>query len=209
MQSTAQDTVKGTALRAISPALQAVGGVAGTIAAITGQDLNSGLYLPTRVVSQTRARQNEDLSKLAREAFGDFGGDATQFMLGVVDSIADNLFAMATGTALGGAGTKKAMRLVQAIMSGSATSNKMVEMLQNGTEPTEAALYAVGDGVIEWLTEKYSLEQIMGPDMKQLLGNKKAIASFIARSGFAEGSEEINSDLLNMGLDYILSPSLN
>ena len=205
MQSTAQDPVKGTALRLISPALQAVGGITGTIGAIAGQDIDSGLYLPSRVVAQTRSRQNEDISKLAREAFGDFGGDAAQFLLGVADSVADNVFAMGVGTALGGEGTTKAIRLVQAIMSGSATSNKMIEMLQNGTDKTEAALYAIGDGVIEWLTEKYSLEQIMGPDVKQLLGNKKAIASFIARSGIAEGSEEINSGLLNMSLDYILS----
>ena len=205
IQSTAQDGVQGTALRVISPALQAVGGVSGTIAAITGQDLSSGLYLPSRVVAQTRSRQNEDIGKLADQAFGEFGGNATRFMLGVVDSVADNVFAMGVGTGLGGEGTKKAMRLVQMIMSGSATSNKMVEMLENGTQPTEAALYAVGDGVIEWITERYSLERIMGPDVKQMFGNKKAIASFIARSAGAEGSEEINSGLLNMGLDYVLS----
>lgn len=205
MQSTAQDGVKGTALRAISPALQAVGGVTGTLAAMTGQDLESDLYLPSRITSQTRSRQNEDISKLAAQVFGETGGDVTNFMLNVVDSIADNVFAMGVGTTLAGEGTKAAMRLVQAIMSGSATSNKMVEMLEKGTQPTEAALYAVGDGIIEWLTEKYSLEQIMGPDVKQLLGNKKAIASFVARSAAAEGSEEINSGLLNTGLDYILS----
>ena len=205
IQSVSQDPLRGGMLRVMSPAFQAVGGVTGTLAAITGQDLDSGLYLPTRIATQTRARQNEDISELARQAFGDFGGDATEFMLGVVDSIADNVFAMGVGTALGGEGTKKAMRFVQAIMSGSATSNKMVEMLENGVQPTEAALYAVGDGVIEWLTERFSLEQIMGPDVKQLLGNKKALASFMARSAGAEGSEEISSSLLNLGLDYILS----
>ena len=205
IQSKAQDPLAGGLIRVMSPAFQAVGGLTGTIAAITGQDIDSKLYLPSRIVAQTRSRQNEDIGKLADQAFGEFGGNATRFMLGVVDSVADNVFAMGVGTGLGGQGTKKAMRLVQMIMSGSATSNKMVEMLENGTQPTEAALYAVGDGIIEWITERYSLEQIMGPDVKQMFGNKKAIASFIARSAVAEGSEEINSGLLNMGLDYVLS----
>ena len=205
IQSKAQNPAIGAYMRIMSPAIQTVGGVTGTLAAMTGQDIDSQLYLPTRMVAQTRSRQNEDIGKLAEQAFGEFGGDATRFMLGVVDSVADNVFAMGVGAGFGGEGTKAAMRFVQLIMSGSATSNKMVEMLENGVQPTEAALYAVGDGVIEWLTERYSLEEIMGPDVRQMFGNKKAIASFIGRSAAAEGSEEINSGLLNMGLDYILS----
>ena len=204
-RSKAEDPVAGLAGRIISPALQVWGGIAGTLGAITGAEKDSPLYTTSRMVSELRSQQNEDVGKWADRVIGDGSGDVAKFVLGVADSIADNIFAMGTGTALAGEGTKGAMRIVQAIMSGSATSNKMIENLDAGMDPTEAALSAVGDGVIEWLTERYSLEQIMGPDVRQLYGNKRAMASFLLRSGGAEGSEEIASGVLNAGLDSILS----
>ena len=204
-RSRAEDPAAGIAGRIFSPALQAVGGVAGTLGAITGAKKDSPLYTTSRLVSELRSQQNEDVGKWADRVIGDGSGEVAKFVLGVADSIADNIFAMGTGTALAGEGTKGAMRLVQLIMSGSATGNKMIENLDAGMDPTEAALSAVGDGVIEWLTERYSLEQIMGPDVRQLYGNKRAMASFLARSAGAEGSEEIASGVLNAGLDSILS----
>lgn len=204
-RSKAEDPFAGTVTRLASPVLNIVGGIEGSFGALTGQDLDSPLYWTSRIVSETRAQQNEDVAEWANRVIGDGSGDVAQFLLGVIDSIADNVAAMGTGTAIAGQGTKGAMRLVQLIMSGSATSNKMIESLGKGMDPTESALYAVGDGIIEWLTEKYSLEQIMGPDVRQLYGNKRAMASFLARSAGAEGSEEIASGLLNTGLDSILS----
>ncbi len=204
-RSRAEDPFAGTVTRLAGPWLNIVGGIEGTIGAITGQGLDSPLYWTSRIVSETRSQQNEDVAEWANRVIGDGSGDVAQFMLGVIDSIADNVAAMGTGTAIAGQGTKGAMRLVQLIMSGSATSNKMIESLGNGMDPTEAALYAVGDGIIEWLTERYSLERIMGPDVRQLYGNKRAMATFLARSAGAEGSEEIASGLLNTGLDSILS----
>ena len=204
IRSMSENPVSGIPMRIVSPIMNAAGGVAGTLGALTGQKKDSNMYLMSRIVSSMRSQQNEDVGEWADRVFGG-GGDIAKFMLGVVDSIADNVFAMGTGNALAGQGTNGAMRLVQLIMSGSATSNKMIESLDANMDPTEAALYAVGDGVIEWLTERYSLERIMGPDMRQLWGNKRAMASFILRSAGAEGSEEIASDLLNMGLDSILS----
>lgn len=204
-RSKAEDPVAGVAGRIMSPALQVVGGIAGTLGAITGAKKDSPLYTTSRVVSELRSQQNENVGEWADRVFGDGSGDIAKFMLGVVDSIADNVFAMGTGTALAGKGTEGAMRLVQLIMSGSATSNKMIENLDKGMDGTEAALSAVGSGIIEWLTERYSLERIMGPDIRQLYGNKRAMASFLARSAGAEGSEEIASGILETGLDSILS----
>ena len=209
----AEDPVAGTVGRIMSPALNAVGGLMGTIgsaAAALGvesaKDSTSGWYSTTRFVNTLRSQQNENAGDwMARITGNDNAGQITKRLLGVIDSISDNLFTMGTGTALAGEGTKGAMRLVQLLMSGEATSNRMVELLDRNVDPTQAALYAVGDGVIEWITEKYSLEQIMGPDVKQLLGNKRALASFIGRSAAAEGSEEVASDILNMALDSVLS----
>lgn len=185
-------------------------GTAGTAAAALGvesaKDKSSGWYSTTRAVNALRSQQNEDVGDwVARITNSDDAGQIAQRVLGVVDSIGDNLFSMGTGTALSPNSTNAAMRLVQLIMSGEATSSRMVEMLDKNMDPTQAALYSIGDGVIEWLTERYSLERIMGPDVKQLLGNKKALRSFIARSAAAEGSEEVASNLLNTVLDSVLS----
>lgn len=205
--------LKGFIGRVVSYPINVVGGLigtAGTAAAALGvesaQDKSSGWYSTTRWVNALRSQQNEDVGDwVARITNSDDAGQIAQRVLGVVDSIGDNLFSMGTGTALSPNSTKAAMRLVQLIMSGEATSSRMVEMLDKNMDPTQAALYSIGDGVIEWLTEKYSLEQIMGPDVKQLLGNKKALRSFIARSAAAEGSEEVASNLLNTVLDSVLS----
>lgn len=213
MRTKAEDPVSGIPARILSPAMNTVSGIAGmtgtALAALgveSAKDRNSGWYMGTRAVSTLRSQQNEDAGEwIARITGSESAGQTAERLLGVIDSISDNMFSMGVGTMFGGEGTKKAMRLVQLIMSGEATSNRMVELLDKNMDPTEAALYAVGDGVIEWITEKYSLEQIMGPDVKQLLGNKKALASFIARSAGAEGSEEVASDLLNTVLDSVLS----
>lgn len=213
MRTKAEDPVSGIPARILSPAMNTVSGIAGmtgtALAALgveSAKDRNSGWYMGTRAVSTLRSQQNEDAGEwIARITGSESAGQTAERLLGVIDSISDNVFSMGVGTMFGGEGTKKAMRLVQLIMSGEATSNRMVELLDKNMDPTEAALYAIGDGVIEWITEKYSLEQIMGPDVKQLLGNKKALASFIARSAGAEGSEEVASDLLNTVLDSVLS----
>ena len=178
-------------------------GTAGTFAALMGnesaKDPNSGWYAGDKFFNVLRDQQNEDIDKA-------LGGNGTgKFLLSVIDSIGDNLIAVGTGKVLAPGDMERSMRLVQAIMSGSATSGRMAEMLQKGASPTEAALYAIGNGAIEWITEKYSLEELLKPDVKAMLGNKKQLAGFIAKNIAAEGSEEMASDLLNIALDSVLS----
>ena len=211
MREKAENPISGIPARIMSTPLNTVSGIIGTVGTVaaalgveSAQDKTSGWYSGTRAVQAIRSQQNEDVGEWAERVFGKGSGEIAQRLLGVVDSVSDNIFAMGTGSVLS-KDTQGAMRMVQLIMSGEATSNRMLEMLDKNMDPTEAALYSIGDGVIEWLTERYSLERIMGPDIKQLMGNKRALASFVARSMGAEGSEEIASDLLNMVLDDVLS----
>ena len=209
----AEDPVLGTANRILSYPENVIGGfagLAGTGAALLGvdsaKDKNSSWYLTSKMVRTTREQQNENLDKWAVDTFGDWAKGKAKFLANVVDSIGDNLFAMGTANLMtGNVASNAGMRLVQLIMSGEATSNTMLEKLDAGMDPTEAALYSIGDGVIEWITEKWSLEALLKPDVKAMLGNKKQLAAFLAKTAAAEGSEEIASDLLNIGLDKVLS----
>lgn len=209
----AEDPVLGTANRILSYPENVIGGfagLAGTGAALLGvesaKDKNSNFYLTTKMVRTTREQQNENLDKWAVDTFGDWAKGKAKFLANVVDSIGDNLFAMGTANMMtGNVASNAGMRLVQLIMSGEATSNTMLEKLDENMDPTEAALYSIGDGIIEWITEKWSLEALLKPDVKAMLGNKKQIAAFLAKTATAEGSEEIASDLLNIGLDKVLS----
>ena len=219
-RSLADQPVQGTVARIASYPGKIVTGIAGaigTVAAFFGdenaKDTTSDYYKYDKLINVLRDQGNENAADWVADTFGEGWRDKTKFALGVVDSIADNLMAMAVGSKLAGVSAatrteqnvKRSMRLVQLIMSAEATSSTMIEKLESGMDGTEAAVYSVGNGIIEWLTEKYSLEQIMGPDVKQLLGKGKDLASFLIRSAAAEGSEEIASDLLNIGLDSVVS----
>lgn len=221
----AEDPVKGPIMRIASIPLNAVGGVTtglmGTGLAKLGvesaQDPNSPWYLASKIATTTRQHRNE----MAGDTLGNLVAgwvdekyrdqvraavkDGTEFGLGVVDSIVDNMFAKGVGTGLAGGNIKKTTRVIQFIMSAEATSNTMIQQLQDGKDPEEAAVYAIADGAIEWFTEKVSIESWLGNDYKAMLGDKKALRKAIRNAMIAEGSEEINADVLNIGVDLVMS----
>ena len=220
----AEDPVRGPIARVASVPLNAVGGVTGLVGTglaklgvESAQDPNSPWYLTSKMVTTTRQHQNE----MAGDALGNLVAgwvdeeyrdqvraavkDGTEFGLGVVDSIVDNLFAKSIGTGLAGGDVKRTTRVIQFIMSAEATSNTMIQQLQNGRDPEEAAIYAIADGTIEWFTERVSIESWLGNDYKAMLGDKKALRKAIRNAMIAEGSEEINADVLNIGVDLVMS----
>ena len=220
----AEDPVRGPIARVASIPLNAVGGVTGLVGTglaklgvESAQDPNSPWYLTSKMVTTTRQHQNE----LAGDALGNLVAgwvdekyrdqvraavkDGTEFGLGVVDSIVDNMFAKGVGTGLAGGDIKKTTRVIQFIMSAEATSNTMIQQLQNGKDPEEAAVYAIADGAIEWFTERVSIESWLGNDYRAMLGDKKALRKAIRNAMIAEGSEEINADVLNIGVDLVMS----
>ena len=158
-----------------------------------------------RNINATRQGRSEWYGDKASELLGEWAREPAKFMTNVAYSLADNWAAMGVGKAVSGADIDKCMRAVQLIMSGSATSSKLLEKLGENRDPGEAALSAIGDGIIEWVTERFSLESLLKPDIKGMLGNGKQVAKYLAKVTAAEGSEEIASDILNLGWDTMLS----
>jgi hypothetical protein len=156
-----------------------------------------------------RQGRSEWYGEKAEELLGEWAKEPAKFITNVGYSIADNLLAMGVGGAVSNGNIDRCMKVVQWIMSSGATSNTMLNQLEDGKDSTEAALYAIGDGVIEWVTERYSLEQILRPDVRSMLGDWKKVSKYLLKASAAEGSEEIAADLLNMGLDSVLSVVYN
>ncbi len=219
-RSLADDAFRGSVARVASYAAKPITGLVGAVGTglsalgVEGaKDTTGDFFKYDKLINVLREQGNENAADWTAKTFGEEWRDRTTFVLGVVDSIADNLMAMAMGSKMAGVSAatrteqnvERSMRLVQLIMSAEATSSTMIEKLDSGMDGTEAAVYSVGDGIIEWLTERYSLEQILKPDVKAMLGKPKQLISFLAKSSAAEGSEEIASDLLNLGLDSVVS----
>ena len=190
-------------------------GIYNTIAAAVGnedaRDPNSKNWTLQRYIGTTRDERGNQWAQGFEDAFGDGAGDVGKFVYGVTMSMADNIAAMATAggvtatVGLGGLSTRAAQAIVQLIMSGEATSATMLEQLENGKDPLEAAIMAAGSGLIEAATEKYSLEALLNIDPADLLGDAKLIAKYLGKNAFTEGSEEVASDLLNTAMDEIVS----
>ena len=200
--------------RVLTQPFGAIPATAGTMLALFGnedaQDPNSGWYS----LAQTNQNiQNARADVWGKQAAAWFGDDAEvwgQRLNGLLYSLADNLYAMAlTGGAAGvnaeGWAGKTAETMLQFIMSSEATASTMLERIDAGYEPTEAALFSLGSGAIEWITEKVSIEALLKPDVKELLGKPKELMKYLLKNTAAEGSEEVASDLLGTTLDFVLS----
>ena len=198
-------------------AAQPVAGIAGTVGAVLAAlgneeaaNPNSDFYTLQRYVTNTRDERGNRYGQIAADAFGEKYRGAGKFLYGVGMSMADNLMAVATANAAGMVGgfdtaSKAAERIVQGVMSGSATAATMVEQLEAGKSPLEAATRAIAGGVIEWATEKYSVEALLQPNVKELIGDRKGFLKYMLKNTLAEGSEEVASDVLNTAFDGIVS----
>jgi hypothetical protein len=191
-------------------------GTAGTVLAMLGneavQDKNHWIWDLTKSNQNIQSARAEAWGKQFQEWFPNWGSaqEAGQFLNGIFYSMADNLVAVGlagggAGFAAGGTAAKVAEGIIQFIMSSEATASSMVEKMNAGMDPTEAAWYAVGDGIIEAITEKYSIEALLQPNVRELLGSPKAFIKYLGKNTLAEGSEEIASKLLNTGLDMVIS----
>lgn len=206
-----------TAVRIATKPVEGVVGMIGTGAALLGNEewrnKDSDVWGLSRTNMNIQNTSAEAWGKQFAEWFGGgdegFAAQAGRFLNGVMFSIADNItaFALSGGaSALNEAGAEKiASGLIQLVMSSEATASTMYEKINDGMDPTQAAFMAYGNGIIEAITEKYSLEQILDPNVRELLGTKGAFLRYLGKSALAEGSEEVASDLLDTGLDYVMS----
>lgn len=206
-----------TAYRILTKPVEGVAGLGLTAAGLLGNetalDTNSEWWDLSRTNQNIQNTSADAWARQAAEWFGGgnegFAAQAGRFLNGVFFSMADNLtaFALSGGASKvsADAAQKLTQQAIQFIMSSEATAGTMFEQLEAGVDPTRAAIMSFGSGIIEAITEKYSLEQILDPDVRAVLGTKGAFMKYLGKASFAEGSEEIASDLLDTGLDFIMS----
>lgn len=83
------------------------------------------------------------------------------------------------------------------LMAGEVLNKGIIEGKENGYSDEKAIAYGLTQGLIEGVTEKYSLDMIL-KEPKSILGG-------IAKGFAAEGSEEVASNWLNRAADAIVN----
>ena len=189
-------------------------GTVGTVVSLMGNEdaknPNSNWYKLQKMNDTTRGARAESWGDFFADNFGEEYRATGEWLNGLTYSIADNIMAMAIAKGTGltfnyNMSSKAAERVIQFVMSSGATATEMVNRLESGMDPTEAAIRAIGKGFIEAITEKYSIEAMLKPDVKDMLGNWKKVGVLLAKNTFAEGSEEGASDILSTIWDEMLS----
>lgn len=127
-------------------------------------------------------------------------------------SLMDNMVAVGAGKAISaGVSPEHAMKVlggtIQFMMSNEAAADDFAQRVDSGMKPDEAAVYAVGQGIIEAITEKASIGALFNDEMMALMqsGDWLQVAKYLGINTFVEGSEEVASDVLSMFYDDILS----
>lgn len=131
-------------------------------------------------------------------------GSAAGFYLNAAYSIIDNLAAVfVSGGVPGREASAFSGFLIQMLMSSEAGSNALFKAIANGgdfrtkSEATKAAALSIADFAAEWVTEKYSIENLLSTPTTSL--------SYLLKNIITEGSEEIASNWLSRLLDKAIT----
>ena len=158
---------------------------------ITGHptDENSLINLPGNMSNTMRnsAQENLDKTWYGKLGYKTIGEGNTKKVFSAVTSVADNL--LNSQLSLGNKGALNWLFTTQAGNDG------YVKYLEMGYSPEDAAVMGITSGAIEYLTEKYSIEQMFNMDSKGLMQ--------VIKSTVAESSEEGASDILNEIADRV------
>lgn len=156
---------------------------------IQGKEVNphSSLRTPMNLASSIR---EETAGRIYEDTGSEFVSNAYQAAMSGLDSVFG-------GAAMGSAYTLS--------MGMGAASRRAAELTAQGVSNDKIILGAIASGAIEWLTEKYSYDEIT----KRIAGDegasfKRKLASAIFGSA-VEGIEEVNSDVLNLIVDSALN----
>ena len=142
-------------------------------------------------------------AKLAETKLGEGWGKLGSFGYQTAMSMADFIFnAAITGNfsvAPGTQAAKVAERLSLGIMSTGAAADATVEAKERGLSDGQAIVLGTVAGFAEYITEKVSLETLLNR-----IG-KESGWWYLTKNVLAEGSEEVASDLINLGADIWIS----
>ena len=162
-------------------------------------DYNRGTMAPTAVSSTIRGTVAQNIADstgiiklnenehpiLSRILNGKSLGDVYQLGMSMADSAAVAFMA----PAIGSAGT--------VLLGGSAASQGVLDAVANGATDEQALTMGILNGAFEMLFEKYSLDNL-------LKGDTRNVVKAFFQQGFVEGSEEFNTTLANNIADLII-----
>ena len=162
---------------------------------IQGNDIDvySQDYNATRLTQGLRGGTENLISetKLGQTEF--LGSTVGNVLYGAGTSMLDMGIAMAlTGGVTGGAnavGQEVFSGVVSGIMSAEVFAPSILEAKERGLTDGQAISSAIVASAAEFLTEKFSIETLLGEPTKAL--------PFLLKNFFAEGSEEVASDVIN------------
>lgn len=162
-------------------------------------DVNDEAYAATRFTTEARDAAAEKISSYFKT---DVGKTVANIVYGAGMSLLDMAAAFATGYGIAGKGTKAAERIVQAVMSSSAGTSEFVDSIQNGASMKQAVATSIAAAGFEALFEKVSIGMIA--DAMKTRTPAELIKKMLV-SIFAEGTEEVNTDLANMLADSFIN----
>lgn len=178
-----------------------------SISAATGRKIN------TNDANHKMTNMSDDIRKTVGDTYASkwFGGDKKvfgqnlgTFLYNAGMSAADNVVMTLAGQGIvgaagvtGEAATKATSKIVSALMSSDSAASSIIENKERGIDDKHAVMTGLASGAIEYLTEKYSLEQIMK--------EPKTLFQGLIKSFAAEGSEEITSDVAGKIADQIIN----
>lgn len=166
-------------------------------------DENAPYNKVTHMQRAIRDERADFYAKLAETKLGEGWGKLGSFGYQTAMSMADFIFTAAiTGNfsvAPGTQAAKAAERLSLGIMSTGAAADATVEAKERGLSDGQAIVLGTVAGFAEYITEKVSLETLL---------NRIGVESgwwYLTKNVLAEGSEEVASDLINLGADIWIS----
>ena len=168
----------------------------------TGQELDtkSVWHLPANLRNAERETVEKNIDNpLMKKLYG--------ALMSTADSAVNMLITKGAGTVAGafGAGTEAAEKIATGIgsfiFSSQAATQEVIEAKAKGLDDGQAVGLGIIHGLAEYISEKYSIEQILSdPDIWY-----KAIA----KAGFAEGSEEVASNWITRPFDLMIEGDKN
>ncbi len=136
------------------------------------------------------------------ESVGGAGGEVLSWLystgLGIVDFAVELVASKGLGK-LAGTTAKGTSRIMQGIVSSNAYSNTVIDAKKRGLDDAQALTLGISSGAIEWLTEKYSIEELMS------IKAGDAIWKSIRNNALTEMSEEGASSLANFAVDLAVA----
>lgn len=189
---------------AISVPLSLLGGVTGSADYVfqTVKGVFTGDRLDNNTPAQTLSKGSEtirsNVSSDLTEEYGSWAGQLYNIGMSVADNAARAAIGAGIGSTVGLSGqalSAFSAKVSGAIMALQVAPSAISEGLKKGYSSAKALTMGIVQAAIEGITEKYSLEVIMGNPKKLIPGLLKSFA--------AEGSEEIASNWLNAIADKI------